>query len=236
MISLQSRIPSARPYAGIGVNLAIGMVMAVVAWNLDNLVRAFAEHLFPLKTQIVYHYPIAYGAGAVTLLGLFCLDRIWLRPHLKFVGTISKRLALTTVVAVLATYLTAYGVDWLLGNHQEQFMETLFRFQTTPAQMVTTLAALVLLVPIAEELMFRHFILSIFPFQINVWWATGAVIFSAAVFTVMHVQYDYWTTYATLAVFALIVGVARVLSGGVALPMFLHSFAVVISLSVNSLY
>lgn len=236
MIGFQAVCAHARPRTRLAISITIGLAMAIAAWNIDAAVRDWALELFPLGVRLAYYIPIVYAAAAAALVGLFCVDRWFLRPHMAFVGTMSKPLVLTTGGAVLATYLAAHGVAWLLGLPREPSMQTLFRFQTTPVQHIVVVASLLVLVPIAEELLYRHFVLSVFPWQNNAWWAFAGVLASAGLFTAIHDHYVYWTTYATLFLFAFIVGVARVASGGLALPVLLHLFAVVIALALNSLY
>lgn len=81
-----------------------------------------------------------------------------------------------------------------------------------------------LIAPFLEEVMFRHFLISIIPIDRSPWIAGMSVIITSALFSMAHVQY-LGTIPLVLTMFSmgLILGYARVISGGVLLPILLHS-------------
>jgi membrane protease YdiL (CAAX protease family) len=81
--------------------------------------------------------------------------------------------------------------------------------------------ALLVAAPVYEELFFRGFLIKGLSASALRWY--GAVIVSAAVWALVHVQYDVCGI-VTIFVLGLILGTARVKSGSIVLTMFLHSF------------
>lgn len=86
-------------------------------------------------------------------------------------------------------------------------MQGLYQYQSTTTQLVVFLVALLVLPPMVEEMLYRHFFLSVIPFKRNAWLTALVVLVSAAAFTLAHRKYDYWTTYATLFGFVVVSGV-----------------------------
>jgi len=62
------------------------------------------------------------------------------------------------------------------------------------------LASLLILPAIAEELMIRHYLLRLFPYQRSVIWKWIAVVATSLLFAIIHTQYDSWTTLALIFV------------------------------------
>lgn len=89
-----------------------------------------------------------------------------------------------------------------------------------------------LLPPIVEELAFRHFILSVLPFNASVWMSHVAVATMALFFVSAH-GYIYLSTNVVIFVVALILGFARVRSGGLLLPIGLHAYAIALGLACD---
>lgn len=207
--------------------------IAVVAGVVYEYASDVAKGLFDIYAQIAYYTSIAYGPAAVALLVLFWIDKTYLRQGIGFVGQINKTLVISFLSAVLAVYLSGHGLAWLMGYPREPFMQDIYQYQSTTTQLVVFLVSLLVLPPIVEEMLYRHFFLSVIPFKRNVWLAVLAVVVPAVVFTLAHQQYEYWTTYATLFGFAVVAGVARVMSRGMLLPILLHAFAITVALILN---
>jgi uncharacterized protein len=112
-------------------------------------------------------------------------------------------------------------------------MVNLYQFKTD-IQVVVLVVSLILLPPIVEELAFRHFILSAFPFNANVRVTWIAVIATALLFANVH-QYIYPTTQVLMFAVAMIFGYARVQSGGLLLPIGLHAYAIALALAGNEI-
>ncbi|MGP9555894.1 lysostaphin resistance A-like protein [Halomonas sp. AOP43-F2-13] len=209
------------------------IILAIAAWIVFRNAQGYGLGTFDIETYLTYRTTIIFGAALIPLAALFLLDKFYLRQGVVFIGDIDRTLLFSCLAVVLCLYLAAHSIGLMLGYPREQYMQDVYQNQTTLAQLLVYLASLIVFVPVVEELLFRHFILSVIPFRKNFGWAVLSVIVSCAVFSSLHQQYELWTTYVTLFGFAVVACVARILSQGMLLPMLLHAFAIVIALSLN---
>lgn len=208
--------------------LLIGPAVYVI---YRQLVKILMEHI-PYLTLIAYDIPILYGPPAVLLVAVLWLQKR-LRPRHSLMGTIKRRHLVIGLVSVLAAYAVSIGVSIYLGFGRELTMQGL-GFGKSGSQYLLMIISLLTLPPIVEEIAFRHFILGALPFKSNAYTATSAVIMSAAFFMYAHFKsYSFWPTHALMLSLGLIFAVARIQSGGLSLPIILHSSAVAIALSAN---
>ncbi|WP_429569148.1 CPBP family glutamic-type intramembrane protease [Paraburkholderia sp. JPY419] len=77
---------------------------------------------------------------------------------------------------------------------------------------------------------FRHFLLSALPFRANRRIAAIAVVATSLLFSVQHRHYAYLSTYLLLFALGIVFARARIRTGGVALPIALHSYAMAFAL------
>lgn len=228
-----ARFPFSHPFAERW-HIA-SFAIAGIAWVAFEYASDVAKGLFDEGTRNAYYTTIAYGPAAVALLAILLVDKAWLRQGIGFVGKANKTLVISCFSAVLAVYISGYGLAWLMGYPREPFMQYLYYYQMTTVQLSVYLVSLLVLPPVVEEILYRHFVLSVIPFRKNVWCAVLAILVPAVVFTLVHRQYEYWTTYATLFGFAVVSGVARVMSRGMLLSILLHAFAIAIALLLNEI-
>tara|TARA_B100001287_G_scaffold265880_1_gene259263 strand:- start:4089 stop:4808 length:720 start_codon:yes stop_codon:yes gene_type:complete len=80
----------------------------------------------------------------------------------------------------------------------------------------------VLLGPLFEELLFRGFLFK--GFENSFVGGHGAVFISSFIFSIIHVQYGFYIIVFLLFPMSLLLGYARLESGSILLPIFLHSF------------
>ncbi|WP_017904139.1 CPBP family intramembrane glutamic endopeptidase [Pseudomonas asplenii] len=132
---------------------------------------------------------------------------------------------------LLLAYLTLSILDIGLGLGREDFMIGFFQ-GLTPLQVMACLVMLVLFPPISEELLFRHFLMRLFPLNRRFWQAV-AVAVSSGIFVAMHTQYEHWPTLVLIGALGVILSVARIQSGGLLLPLVLHSLAEVVGMSAD---
>lgn len=120
-------------------------------------------------------------------------------------------------------YVVTTILEVALGFGREPFMEKLLSELST-TQIILFLAMLLVFPPLSEELLYRQFLIRLFPSRSGAWqWA--AVIATAALFALLHGQYKNWTSFLLLGCLGVIFGVARIASGGLLAPVLLHSFA-----------
>jgi membrane protease YdiL (CAAX protease family) len=80
---------------------------------------------------------------------------------------------------------------------------------------------MVVAAPVFEELFFRGFLLA--GFQRTILGTAGAVVVTSLLWAVIHTQYDLYYM-ATIFVRGVVLGLARVHSGSLILPIGLHAF------------
>lgn len=166
------------------------------------------------------------GAHGITGAALLLLALIQFRNH----GGIKALLGHNTVRAlrfgvplIVVAYVVTTFLDVTLGFGREPFMENLLsKFST--AQIILFLSMLVVLPPLGEELLYRHFLIRLFPITSRSWqWV--AVIATAALFMLTHGQYKNWPSFLLLGCLGAFFGAARIATGGLVAPVLLHSFA-----------
>lgn len=173
------------------------------------------------------------GLPALVLVALVFIQRLSITPGMRILGVFQVRQYGIGVGALLSAYAITYAVSLGMGLPREAQMTNLGS-GLTQLEWFAMATALVVLAPLFEELMFRHFILSMIPYQQGIWMAVVATLFSAVLFTAAH-SFAYWPTYALIFVCGLIFTVARIKSDGFLLPITLHASAIVIGLSADYL-
>lgn len=214
---------TARIVSGLAVGLAVFM--------LYRLGVAVIKEVVPFADQLAYPTIYLYGIPAVFLAPIFVIHSR--RFGFSLIGTIKLGTAALLAGSVLLAYLSCVGVSLALGYGRELTM-VLLGLGMTESQFMIHIAALFVFVPIVEEIIFRHFVLTALPYQRSDRLKVLAVVGSAALFMVMHFPvYDLWPTHVLMFILGIIFAVARVLSGGLLLPVMLHALAVGCALLLN---
>lgn len=172
---------------------------------------------------------IGLTAAALLLLAAFQLRRCGgLRA---LIGHDVKRALKIYIPVILVIYLVCTGMDWGLGFGREDFMVKFFE-GLSDAQKILCVLMLVVFPPISEELLFRHFLMRLFPLDRREWqWI--AVLFTSALFMFVHLQYEHWPTLLLIGSLGLAMAIARIQTGGILVPVIMHGCAEVIGLSAD---
>lgn len=183
-------------------------------------------------TFLAYDVLIAYLLPAAFLMGALLLHRA-LISDIGLLGRFTRTQVCVGLAAVFSAYLASIGVAELTGLGREMGM-VLLGFGKTEFQFKIFIVTALILPPIVEEIAFRHFILSTLPFNRHRLVAVAAVIGSAIFFMYAHFgAYNFWPTHALMFTLGVIFAVARLVTGGLLLPIMLHCFAVATGLSLN---
>lgn len=130
-------------------------------------------------------------------------------------------------LAVFAIYL----IDWIYGRISsvpaEPFVVTIF--DKPAAGIATTALTIFLLAPVNEEILFRGVLLNVFRSS-RQWTLWLGALLTSLLFMKVHAQYGNIDTYIELFAFALVMCAARIRSGGLLLPVMLHSEAAMLAL------
>jgi len=204
--------------------LALATVIAFLA--------AMPEVLFvPADMQAYLTFTTTSGITALLLLALFGLQyRADLRT--QWCGhAISKPLQ-RGAMGIIGTYLLFGVAVFVLGLPREVFMAELLD-GLNGWQATIKIVSLIVLPPIAEELFFRHYMLRLFPYENSRAWTWIAIIVTSAIFAGMHIQYGNWLTVMLIFACGGVFAVARVVSGGLLVPVLLHSLAEIVALTTD---
>ncbi|WLH48647.1 CPBP family intramembrane glutamic endopeptidase [Pseudomonas beijingensis] len=200
--------------------------------TLIVFLAAMPEVLFvPADMQAYLTFTTTSGITALVLLALFALQyradsRTQWRGH-----AIRKPLQ-WGAIGIIGTYLLFGVAVFVLGLPREVFMAELLDGLNS-WQVAIKIASLIVLPPIAEELFFRHYMLRLFPYENSRAWTWIAIIVTSAIFAGMHIQYGNWITVVLIFACGGVFAVARVVSGGLLVPVLLHSLAEVVALTTD---
>ncbi|MBO1537065.1 CPBP family intramembrane metalloprotease [Pseudomonas sp. OA65] len=204
--------------------LALATVIAFLA--------AMPEVLFvPADMQAYLTFTTTSGITALLLLALFALQyRADLRT--QWCGRAISKPLQWGAMGIIGTYLLFGVAVFVLGLPREVFMAELLDGLNN-WQATIKIVSLIVLPPIAEELFFRHYMLRLFPYENSRAWTWIAIIVTSAIFAGMHIQYGNWLTVVLIFACGGVFAVARVVSGGLLVPVLLHSLAEIVALTTD---
>lgn len=130
-------------------------------------------------------------------------------------------------LAVFAIYLADWIYGRISGVPAEQFVVTIF--DKPAAAIVTTALTIFLFAPVNEEIVFRGIMLNVFRSS-RQWTLWLGALLTSLLFMKVHAQYGNVDTFIELFAFALVMCAARIRSGGLLLPVLLHSEAAILAL------
>jgi len=186
----------------------------------DEAILAAAEN-GTLVSLSVYGTTIvccALIAGIVRLKkGAVLHDYLALYPVPR--STVLKWLAYLAIAIVLSDGLTT-----LLGK--PLVPEVMVRLYETSEPVWLIWIALIVAAPLFEEVFFRGFLFK--GFQRSTLGTIGAVVVTAALWALIHLQYDAYGI-ATVFVLGLLLGAARARTGSLLAPLLMHSMANVVA-------
>ena len=202
--------------------------MFVLAALLFFLAAIPSVLFLPAEMHSYLSFASTAGIAALLLLALFAWQyRTDAGRQLR--GDSIKFLKVGAL-AIIASYLLCGVAIFVLGQPQEAFMAQLLT-GLTGWQGAIKIASLILFPPIAEELFFRHYLLRLFPYENSPAWKWIAIIATSAIFAGIHIQYGNWTTVVLIFACGCIFAIARIASGGLLVPILLHSLAEIVALS-----
>lgn len=225
--------------------LGFGLIAWLVGWRRFKDRGAFwlgvpmclagAELLSLAITELadlsVGVYLLATGAGTSALMGLTLVANRWfpLAPQLEtrrpIVGsTFLGAFYLITGALRVGPLLMLADLWWFGGKGVDNPIQDLVDASRLGVLgTILIVVDTVLLAPIAEELLFRGYLLPRLLLQKGSAWAVGV---SAVLFALLHPQYGMYVPLVLL--YGVVLGWARLRTGGLTVPILLH-------LSINSL-
>ncbi|HCA3195747.1 TPA: CPBP family intramembrane metalloprotease [Klebsiella pneumoniae] len=204
---------------------AISVIAAAlaIAWLWFEIL-AKASYWTTLHFSYSYHMMGEHLAGCCFLIVTGIAYHRWVAPI--GIGRVTLRGSLFPALAVFAVYTIDYAYGKMTGQPAESWVVELLSQPFWP--LVSVFFTILFLAPLGEEILFRGVLLNIFrtsrPWSI---WL-GAVVIAVG-FAAVHPQYRNLSTLLELAALSVIFSWARLRSGGLALPVLLHSFAAVLA-------
>lgn len=166
---------------------------------------------------------LAHGATAIALLLLAAVQLRNSGGLRKLLGHDLGRTYKIFLPIVIAIYVVCTSLDVGLGFGRETFMVS-FLGGLSGIEKVLCLVMLLALPPISEELLYRHFLMRMFPLNSRFWQGI-AILSTSLLFMLMHSQYEHWPSHLLIGALAVLFAYARVRTGGILVPVLLHSFA-----------
>lgn len=213
-------------------------IMAIIAWVVYESIVSYYGYILPQTAMNTYPYLSFYFLAACGLMAIYLIDTALVRRNNRLVGHASKRQFLSFTVLVVSVYAIMYLLTVSSVVDMEPSMRQIhFYFDFLPVGgMLIESLALILLAPIVEEVLYRHFLLGVIGFQIPYPLQIFMVVIASILFSIQHHQYVNMTTNFQIFLLGVIFGYARMISGGLALPLYLHSLAIASGLLLNEFY
>ena len=122
---------------------------------------------------------------------------------------------LVAVAFVVCTMVAGGALRKAFEGSDESAMEALNNHVAAAGsiEFVLTWLAVGVLAPIVEEVVFRQYLLTLFPYRKSIFWSIGVCALLAIVFAVVHAQYTSPITFGIIAVISFGFGMARVITG-----------------------
>lgn len=209
----------------------LGMfVLAVGLYVLGNLLAAVQAGALSGNAQFSNQQllnGIAYAG--VGLLLLYYLQNRRQGFTRAFAGHTLQRPLRNGLLATTAVYVLCGVVMALFDIPDESFMLTFFD-GLDRSQIVLLCISLVIFPPLAEELLFRHFLMRLLPWERSTIWKWLSIVLSTVLFAAIHTQYEQAITMVALVAVGFVLAVARIASGGLLVPVLIHACAEVLAL------
>lgn len=159
-------------------------------------------------------------SGMVFLLAVSIPYHRWVAP--LGIGHVLQRSSVMPALAVIAVYLAEYGYGKITVQPPEKWVEALLNKQTV--ELAAVFLTIFILAPVSEEILFRGVLLNIFRSS-RPWTMWVGVVLIALLFAAIHHQYQNMSTLLEMMALSCIFAWARMRSGGLLLPVLLHSLA-----------
>ena len=202
---------------------------------------AIAYQFLVVLPAVVVH-GVMPGMSVVTLSGIAnVLTVMAIYGYLKVQGVadevadpgdMSLMIVLIALVAAivavaLATFMT--GLLAMMFGPQGLSVSDSFTHQLQASRRAEILFAVVLVAPFAEEFVYRGLVMGVL--LARGWSPFSAAGLSAVIFAIQHIQYG-WIGILVVMMYGMVLGVLRVASGGLFLPIMAHLFINLISLTM----
>lgn len=213
------------------LTLIFGIGVYVTSRAIEEIASPLTARIFGLPTaSTLDRIMISYGLNSVFLILMFFIHRRTTSLEIKFAGDIKTNTIPTGMACITAIYIADYFARKLLNQPREPSIDSLLKINST-CELMALVLTLLILPPIVEELTFRHFLISLFPYRSNRYVAALAAFVTSAYFSFCH-SYQNTETYILIFIIGIVLSIYRILTNGILTSMFLHSYAICMSILV----
>ncbi|HHH1742700.1 TPA: lysostaphin resistance A-like protein [Yersinia enterocolitica] len=199
---------------------AISLIAAIVIAKGWLSILTYSSYWAAINGFGNYYLLISHMAGMIFILAVLVPYHRWVSP-LGF-GKVLQKSSLLPILAVVLVYFAEYSYGKLTGAAPEKFVQNLLNQPL--AQLSGAFLTILLLAPINEEIVFRGVILNVFRSS-HAWTMWLGAVIIALLFAHIHNQYENISTFVQITSISIILTWARMRSGGLLLPVLLHSLA-----------
>lgn len=212
---------------GIFATLALG-ALALLAGQLSGIAALSALYGFDLEQVAT----VTQDGGAIVLfifvsapvqVAVLVLAAAYKGNVLTYLGyKLPRRSEVVFGIAVLAALIVVGDtVSWLAGrNIVDRFQTDIYQAAKSASMLPLLLVAVTVFIPVTEESLFRGFLFRGWLRSPHEAWPV--IVFTAGLFAVIHVQYD-WFLIAQVFAFGVLFGWIRWATGSTILTMLLHA-------------
>lgn len=212
---------------GIFATLALG-ALALLAGQLSGIAALSALYGFDLEQVAT----VTQDGGAIVLfifvsapvqVAVLVLAAAYKGNVLTYLGyKLPRRSEVVFGIAVLAALIVVGDtVSWLAGrNIVDRFQTDIYQAAKSASMLPLLLVAVTVFIPVTEESLFRGFLFRGWLRSPHEAWPV--IMFTAGLFAVIHVQYD-WFLIAQVFAFGVLFGWIRWATGSTILTMLLHA-------------
>lgn len=136
-------------------------------------------------------------------------------------GTFKSNHFLAGILALSVIDILGVGLKSTLGEGVERSMASEQAFVAT-GMLLPVFIGSVILAPVMEELILRGFLLRVPNMERSTGAAMLAIVVSASIFSVAHINYSNISSFVVIFLIGVVLGIARIVSGGLLLPVALH--------------
>lgn len=205
-------------------------IVIAVAYQFLVILPAIAVHgLMPDMSILT----LAGIANVLTVMAIYAyLDTRGVAQEVAEPGDMNLIVVgIAAASAMVAVAVTTFLADMLamMFGPQGLSVSDSFTNQLQTGSQAELLFTIVLVAPFAEEFIYRGLVMGVL--LARGWSPLPAAALSAAVFALQHIQYG-WIGILMVMVFGVMLGLLRVASGGLFLPIMAHLFINLISLTM----
>ncbi|MDD1509312.1 CPBP family intramembrane glutamic endopeptidase [Pseudomonas sp. CNPSo 3701] len=171
----------------------------------------------------------AQGLAGAALLLLAMLEYHGRGGIRALMGNNTRKALHMALPLVAAVFIVTTLVDAVMGGQAQPFIAPMLS-SLSVGQKVVFFAMLLTIPALSDELLYRHFLIRLFPMNSRSWqWV--AVMVTTVVFVIANGDYHSRSSFVLMACLGAILGVVRICSGGLAAPILLHGLAMAAGLA-----